>query len=320
MKKFISIFFFINCTNAIAQTTALHFTGTLAITKPYRGLNEIQKYLADSSYYEQVRQQKQFECKTFLYPSDGLMVEGFVYKPIETGNKKYPVVFYNRGGTGNFGRIDAMDLVNFHKLASNGFIVFATNYCFVNDKGPFDEAGGSDVHDIFSLIDIATQQPYVDTANSFMFGISRGGMMTYQAIKKLHLNAAAVIAGPANSLTDTSRQSEFWEGWHDDTTSANQNYNGLKNILPDFEKNKEMYLRQRSAVFWADNIQTPVLILHSAKDGRVPCRQSLQLAEALQKAGKEYSLKIYSIKSHSLPFRFFDSYDEIINWFNTHKR
>ena len=321
MKYFLSILFFIYCCNDFAQIKqGIYPSGVLRLTKPYSSLSNSEKYLSDSSYYEDVRRQNDFVCSTFLYRSDTVTVEGFVYKPVQLGNKKLPVIFYNRGGTGNYGRIGEMDLVTFHKLASNGFIVFATNYRFVNDKGPFDELGGSDVNDVLKLIALARQQAYVDTANLFMLGISRGGMMTYQAIKQLHLNAAAVIAGPTNTLTDTTRQTEFLNGWHDDTTAANENYNGLQNVLPHFAENIEAYLQKRSALFWADSIQTPVLILHSAKDGFVNCSQSLQMAQQLQEAKKEYSLKVYSQKSHSLPFQYFDSYDEIISWFMAHKQ
>lgn len=321
MKFLLSILLFMLCRHAFAQVSrGMYSPAVLHITKPYSALSDIGKYSSDSSYYEQVKNQKEFECIRFLYHSDTLMVEGFVYKPVLANNIKYPVVFYNRGGTGNYGRIDETDLTTFYKLALNGFVVFATNYRFINNKGPYDELGGNDMQDVFSLVALAKQQAYVDTTNLFMFGISRGGMMTYQAIKQLKLNAAAVIAGPTNYVTDTARQTEFFEGWHDDTTAANENYNGLQNVLPGFTKSKEAYLRKRSAVCWADSIQTPVLILHSAKDGFVNCSQSLQLAQLLQQAKKEYALKIYSQKSHSLPFRYFDSYDEIISWFDVHKK
>lgn len=45
---------------------------------------------------------------------------------------------------------------------------------------------------------------------------------------------------------------------------------------------------KRSATYWADQIDTPLLIFHTEADDRVSIAQAEQLAAKLKAAGKEY--------------------------------
>lgn len=45
---------------------------------------------------------------------------------------------------------------------------------------------------------------------------------------------------------------------------------------------------KRSATYWADQINTPLLIFHTEADDRVSIAQAEQLAAKLKAAGKEY--------------------------------
>ncbi len=72
----------------------------------------------------------------------------------------------------------------------------------------------------------------------------------------------------------------------------------------------------RSAVYWADQINVPVLILHSRTDRLVPVIQALRMAEALQEKGKVYALRIYEHDGHPLPQNRDDRNRMIVDWFN----
>lgn len=285
------------------------------LTRPYQDLSGLGKYLYDSAFYESTRKQQDFDFVTFTYPSDELLVEGFLCRPAEL-NKKLPLIIYNRGGTGNFGKLTNEVFPYFYELAKEGFIVAGTNYRFVGENGKNDEIGGVEINDVINLIDLMKTLPYVDTENVFMLGISRGGLMTYLASAKTEMNAVAVIGGVADNRLQTLARPIFLEGWDD--LSEEENYRGLRNILPDFDRKKEQYMRDRSPVLWADQIKNPVLILHSRQDGRVKPDQALLMAQALQKANKPYQLKIYDRKSHSLPSKWFDSAEEVVSWFKTY--
>lgn len=47
---------------------------------------------------------------------------------------------------------------------------------------------------------------------------------------------------------------------------------------------------------------------------------SVLLAAQLQLFEREYEMVIYNEPSHSLPFKYFDSFDRMFAWFEQHKR
>lgn len=286
---------------------------------PYNETSDLTKYLYDSVLYEEARSQENFEYITFRYPSDEYEVEGFLCKPIDTDSKSdWPVILYNRGGTGNYGKLTPQIFPYFYQWAKAGFLVIASNYRFIDEYGRMDQLGGEELQDILNLYKVLSKLDYVDQNNIFMIGVSRGGLMTYQALTKLQINASAVIGGVTNSFLHFQTRPIFIEGWDD--LSEPDNYEGLKNILPDFTTRRETYLTNRSPVKWARDINSPIYILHSRQDGFVNVEQAIEMACELQKYQKSYQLKIYDQKSHSLPGQYFDSFQEILIWFISHQK
>ena len=77
--------------------------------------------------YDAARTSTTVECRRITYLSDGLKVVGFMVRPADAG-RRYPVIVFNRGGLLDVGKIHEMNLVDFHDLASQGFIVVASQY------------------------------------------------------------------------------------------------------------------------------------------------------------------------------------------------
>ena len=160
---------------------------------------------------------------------------------------------------------------------------------------------------------------YVDTSNVFLYGYSRGGQMCYQASKRMKVNAIATAAGTADWFFRGTERREFVEGWHDDD-SPESDYLGFRKVFKNWDADSMQILEERSAVRWADQIGAPVLLMHSRLDERVECEHSLRLAERLQFFKKPYALIVYDEPSHSLPFKYFDSYERMFAWFEKHKK
>jgi dipeptidyl aminopeptidase/acylaminoacyl peptidase len=91
---------------------------------------------------------------------------------------------------------------------------------------------------------------------------------------------------------------------------------GFAKVWPDYEHRSAEQYRARSAVYWADQINVPLLILHSRTDKLVPVTQALRMADALQEKGKVYALHIYEHDGHSLPLNREDRNRKIIEWFS----
>ena len=289
----------------------------LRIDTPYSLQNKFMKMYYDSAFYEKARLSKQYECLKLNYKSDTATIEAWLYKPILTA-KKLPLIIYNRGGMGNFGNLVETNIVDFHKMAENGYVVIATKTRFAGANGKFDQHGGVDVDDIVNLKTVYENLSYVDTSNVFMYGFSRGGQNTYQASLKMKLNAMVVVAGTADWLSRVDERREFVDGWNDEDKT--QTYEGFAKVFPNWKTASIQILKARSAYYWSDKINTPVLILHSRQDSRVPCTDAIKVASKLQEFNKEYEMIIYDEPSHSLPFSQFDSYDKIFAWFEKHKK
>lgn len=113
--------------------------------------------------------------------------------PKAKGN--YPVIIFNRGGNRDYNELTLkMLFFSTAVLANEGYIILASNYRVK------DEYGGKDLNDVLHLIDVAAQIENADTSKIGMFGWSRGGMMTYLALKESNRIKTAVIGNGASDL------------------------------------------------------------------------------------------------------------------------
>jgi dipeptidyl aminopeptidase/acylaminoacyl peptidase len=267
---------------------------------------DISSGLVSREEFERLRAYVGFECHRLTYLSDGLKVVGFLWKPQDTAGKQFPLIIFNRGGNREFGKLTSWLHLGFYAYVSQGFVVLASQYRG-NDGGEGREAyGGADVRDVLNLIPLARSLGYVDMHNVFMLGWSRGGMMTYLALKhNLPVNAVAVGGGLSDLVAEGKRRPTLMHLW-----SA---------LIPGFEQRSEDLLRERSAVYWADKITVPVLILHGGADWRAePQSQALAFANRLRALGKTYELIMYPDDDHGLSLNSADSDRRIVAWFRRH--
>ena len=248
---------------------------------------DIENY-ADKVTYERAAGDTAFELQKLTYLSDGLKVTAYLYKPKRIERQKLPTIIFNRGSTVR-GDI-APELISFfHRLASEGFVVLAPMLRQSDGGEGRDEVGGADLDDLMNILQVAKSLDFVDTKNLFMYGESRGGMMTYQAIKReFPVNAAAVF-GAFTDLQDLV-----------DAHPKQYSPTFFKQLWPDYDTRKDELFEARSAIRWVEQLNTPLLIMHGGADKGVDPEQSLSLAQRLQKLGKVYELVIYAQDGHIL--------------------
>jgi len=274
--------------------------------------------------YERARAQNAFDIRDIRYWSDGLIIRGMLIRPKNPGPQKWPAIIFNRGGTGDYGRIgnygvpckqendSCIYLVDLLMLAERGFVVIASDYRFHGPTGKRDEWGGQEVNDVLNLVSALNRMDFVDPARLYMLGQSRGGTMTYIALRRgAPVRAAAVIAGPTLLSADTRT---FIHG--DWFLKGNEWFDGAPKVWPGYESRADEYYRERSAALWPEQITVPVLILHSRTDRLVPVTQALRMAEAMQSHDKVYSLVIYDSDGHALPKHAEDRTARIADWFD----
>lgn len=241
------------------------------------------------------------ECYKIKYLSDRLKVIGFLLKPKVEG-EKFPLIIYNRGGNLDFGKIDEGTLGYLSYLASNNYVVLASQYRG-NDGGQGrEEFGGGDLNDVINLIPLARSLPFTAPDKIAMLGYSRGGMMTYLAIKRgAEIRAAAVVGGIVD-LEQTYVERE----------------ESMKKVIEELVGMKESAWKERSAYYWPEKINVPLLILHGEEDWRVKVSQARKLSEKLKQLGKEHELVIFPKGDHGLDTHRGERNKKIFEWFAKH--
>jgi dipeptidyl aminopeptidase/acylaminoacyl peptidase len=199
----------------------------------------------------------------FSYYSGTREIEAFMALP-ESFTGKIPVVFWNRGGFGNNGRMDDfLAYVTIGEIASWGYGVFASQY------GNDDEFGGRDVDDVISLIQQVLELEFIDNEKMAIEGWSRGGMMTYLLLKRMDIfKAAIIISGLSNMKRYLEREPE-----------------SLKNLSSIIENvGIEQFIYSRSAVEFYDklSVRTPILLIHSKSDDIISYEDSQEIYDKLK--------------------------------------
>lgn len=156
------------------------------------------------------------------FPSDKLMLHGFLYKP--AGSGPFPAVLYNHGSERQPGSKAGLGQL----FSSSGYVFFlphrrshgrSPNDSFVDslyDRGPAGIVALHEVHleDQLSALSYLKQLPFVDGNRVAVAGCSYGGIQTVLAVEadagqKFGLRAAIDFAGGAMSWRSSSLRSRM---------------------------------------------------------------------------------------------------------------
>ena len=179
-------------------------------------------------------------------------------------------------------------------------MVVASQYRGVDGGEGIEEFGGKDIDDVLNLIPTMAQLPDADTSKIGIEGGSRGGMMTYLALKKCcKFKAAVVISGAANAFIDIQSRPDM----------ETEVYSEL---IPNYKANKENELKARSAVFWADKMckTTPLLIMQGSSDWRVQPMEAIELVQKLYESKHPVRFILYEVADHGIREFLYQSFSE----------
>lgn len=232
------------------------------------------------------------------YESDGHKVNGIITEPKKEGT--YPVVIFNRGGNRDYGSLTIATIIfSVSKLAEQGYVIIGSNY------RTQDEFGGADLNDVLNLFETIKEIDKADESKVGMFGWSRGGMMTYLALKASDKIQTAIIGnGPSNLFAEISFRPKM------ETLVYAQ-------CIPNYATNKDAELKKRSAIFWADklNKDSSLLILSGTKDKRVDPKQANIMAEELERINYDFKLMTFET-DHGFRDKRDELYATTIAWFD----
>lgn len=218
---------------------------------------------------------------------EGIALEGIVTFPSDyQAGKAYPFLVMPHGGpeANDNLRLDVFSRV----IAGMGYVVLQPEYRGSTGYGTeflnaiYQHFGDRAYRDVDSATDYAISQGWADPNRLAMFGWSAGGFMTSWTVTQTHRYKAAIEgAGITDWLTfmwtSDVQQIDYDARWTDKDPAAFFAF---------------------SAVMHAENVTTPLLVLHGAADERVPTYQGREYFEMLAARGKTTRMVTYPGSPH----------------------
>ena len=259
------------------------------------------QWTATPQEYAAARADQRFVMEQFTFPSDGLTVGAYLYRPRQAPRRRLPVIVFNRGSfTHPNGFVGEM-LVMANRYSQAGFIVVAPHYRGSNGWAGRDELGGADLDDLMNIAPQLARIEGADASHAFLSGESRGGAMVYQALREGFPARAAAWSAFTDVdplIAPGGPQAEY-----------------APLIWPDLDQNGAAIIERRSAIRWADRLNTPVLIMHGGADEDIPLEQSKRMDAELTRLGKIHALIVFEGQRHKIGGRGGERDAAALAWF-----
>ena len=220
---------------------------------------------------------------------DGTLLYARLIKPAKVrAGEKYPVVVMVYGGPGAQEVRDYWQGATWDQLlAQRGFVIWQLDNRGSSGRGHafesplFRRFGKTELADQLDGIRYLTAQGFVDPARVGIYGWSYGGFLTlYSLFNAPDVFRAGIAGAPVTN-------------WHNYDTIYTERYLGLPS------ENAEGY-RASSPLEYAGKLKAKLLIAHNIEDDNVLFQNTVQIVEALERAGKVFHMVIYPQKSHGV--------------------
>ena len=211
---------------------------------------------------------------------DGKTLHGYLTTPRGVEAKNLPVVVFVHGGP--HGPRDSWGFDPYvQAMATRGYAVLQINfrgsggYGSAFERAGYRQWGTSMQDDLTDGLRWAAQQGYVDAKRACIFGGSYGGYAALMSpVREQGLYRCAIGYVGVYSLPMMTEKGDIPQ------REAGRNY--LKRVLPESEDER----RRQSPAYNADKLNLPIMLVHGAKDERVPIAQMEFLMDRMKAAGK----------------------------------
>jgi pimeloyl-ACP methyl ester carboxylesterase len=230
---------------------------------------------------------------------DGLRISARLYLPSSALGFEgpRPLIYYIHGGPQGQERPDftwfSMPLIQF--LTMGGFAVFvpnvrgSTGYGLSYTKWVDLDFGGKDRLDhVHAMTQVLPLDKRIDVKRAGVIGRSYGGYMTLTLASRHpeFWSAAVDMFGPYDLITFSQRIPESWKPY-------------FELVIGHPERDRE-FLLERSPRSYMQQIRCPLLVIQGKNDPRVTERESRDVVEQLQAAGKQVDYLVFEDEGHDV--------------------
>lgn len=221
---------------------------------------------------------------------DGLEIHGYLTRPLGSEGKRLPLILHPHGGP--HGPRDEWGFnpeVQF--LANRGYAVLQVNFRGSGGYGrAFEEKGyrawgTTMIDDMTDAVDWAVARGMADPKRLCVYGASYGGYASLQSVVREPTKYRCAIGYVG--LYDMSL-------WMRDSDVSEEEFgrNYQRRVFPESQAGRD----EQSPARNVDRIQVPLMLVHGAKDERVPISQYNELMSSLKAAGKAPEVTIVEAK------------------------
>ncbi|KPZ67509.1 Prolyl tripeptidyl peptidase precursor [Shewanella sp. P1-14-1] len=227
--------------------------------------------------------------------ADGRLTDGVLIKPTNyQEGKQYPVMVYfyrfMSDRLHSFPHMAINHRPNFAWYADNGYAIFLPDIRF-----EVGYPGASAVKGLTSGVQKLIDMGIADPDAVGIQGHSWGGYQTAFAVTQTNIFKAAVTGAPVSNMTSAYSGIRHGSG----LARQFQYETGQSRIGESLFNSPQKYI-ENSPVFYAERIQTPMMIMFGDKDDAVPWEQGVELYLAMRRTGKDVVFLQYEDEPHHL--------------------
>jgi dipeptidyl aminopeptidase/acylaminoacyl peptidase len=231
--------------------------------------------------------------------ASGDSLSGLLYTPENFDpQKKYPMIvyFYEKYSDrlyNHYSPRPSRSVINFPYYTSNGYVIFIPDIPY-----KVGEPGKSAIDAIVSGTLSLIEKGFIDKNKIGLQGQSWGGYQVAYIITQTDLYACAMAGAPVSNMTSAYGAIR----WSSGKSRMMQYEDGQSRIGETLWDNLTAYIAN-SPVFFADKVNTPLLMMHNDNDGAVPWHQGIEYFVALRRLQKPVWLLNYNGDEHNLKQR-----------------
>ncbi len=228
--------------------------------------------------------------------SSGVEQKGLVYKPENFDpNKQYPMIVYfyekyTHRIHAHYIPNPSRSVINFPLYNSNGYVIFIPDI-----KYKIGYPGKSAYNTVVSGTYALLEKGFIDKYNIGLQGQSWGGYQAAYIVTRTNLFKAAMTGAPVANMTSAYGGIRLESGMVRQFQYEQSQSRLGKTLWEGFD----LYF-ENSPLFFADKIETPVLIMSNDNDGAVPHQQGIEFFTALRRLNKPVWMLTYNDEEHNL--------------------